>query len=139
MKEKIKNFVIGILVFLLYFKALPIILSVIFGPSFKSSSKMISNIYLSLAEIIIFLILFFIFRKTIINDIKKFKTDYKKNLDTGFKYYFVGFLVMVTSNLVINLISCGIPTNESVTSTSINLVAEESFNILYTFSLTPLY
>ena len=54
MKEKIKNFVIGILVFLLYFKALPIILSVIFGPSFKSSSKMISNIYLSLAEIIIF-------------------------------------------------------------------------------------
>ena len=50
MKEKIKNFLIGILVFLLYFKALPIILRVIFGPNFKSSSKMISNIYLSLAE-----------------------------------------------------------------------------------------
>ena len=40
MKEKIKNFLIGILVFLLYFKALPIILSVIFGPNFKSSSKL---------------------------------------------------------------------------------------------------
>lgn len=114
MKEKIKNFLIGILVFLLYFKALPIILGLIFGPNFKSSSKMVSNIYLSLAEVIIFLILFFIFRKTIVNDVKKFKTDYKKNLDTGFKYYFVGFLVMVTSNLVINLISGGLPTNESV-------------------------
>ena len=48
MKEKIKNFLIGILVFLLYFKALPIILGLIFGPNFKSSSKMVSNIYLYL-------------------------------------------------------------------------------------------
>ena len=114
MLNRIKYFIIGILVFLLYFKGLPIILGVMFGPSFKSSSKFVSNIYLSLAEIIIFLVLFMIFRKTIVSDIKKFKHDYKKNLDTGFKYYFIGFLVMVASNLLLNIISGGMATNESV-------------------------
>ena len=79
----------------------------------KSENKVISNLALSIAEIIIFLVLFFIFRKKIIEDLKKFKNDYKKNLDIGFKYYFIGFLVMAASNLLITLIFGGLAANEA--------------------------
>lgn len=114
MKEKIKYFVFGILVFLLYFKILPYGLSFILSIYFKNSSKLMNNIVLSLAEIIIFLVLFLIFRKKIVLDFKNFKTDYKKDLDIGFKYYFVGFLVMIASNLLLNAIFGGMATNEEV-------------------------
>lgn len=114
MKEKIKYFVFGILVFLLYFKILPYGLSFILSIYFKNSSKLMNNIVLSLAEIIIFLVLFLIFRKKIIHDLKNFKTDYKKDLDIGFKYYFVGFLIMIASNLLLNAIFGGMATNEEV-------------------------
>ena len=42
------------------------------------------------------------------------KTDLKKNLNIGFKYYFVGFLVMIASNLLLTLIFGGLATNEEV-------------------------
>ena len=114
MKEKIKYFGIGLLVFLLYFKVLPFGLSLVLGKLFKDSSVLIKNIALSVAEIIIFLILFSIFRKKIVEDFKKLKTDLRKNLNIGFKYYFVGFLVMIASNLLLTLIFGGMATNEEV-------------------------
>lgn len=114
MKERIKYFIIGFLVFLLYFKILPFGLSYILAVLFKDSSKLIKNLALSGAEITIFLILFLIFKKKIVEDFKKMKTDLKKNLNIGFKYYFVGFLIMIASNLLLTLIFGGMATNEEV-------------------------
>jgi membrane protease YdiL (CAAX protease family) len=112
--NQIKYFIFGILVFLLYYEGLPIILSVLFGNYFQSSNKMISNITLSFAEIIIFLVLIIIFRKKIISDIKKYKSDYKNDLNIGFKYYFIAFLIMVSSNLLLNVVFGSLATNEEV-------------------------
>ena len=78
-----------------------------------SNNKVVSNIFLSLVEITTFIVLFYIFRKTIIEDFKVFKKEYKKKLDTGFKYYFLGFFIMVVSNLIIAFIFKGIATNEA--------------------------
>lgn len=111
---QLKYFGLGILVFLIYFEGLPLILNYFFGKYFHSSNKLISNVTLSLAEVFILLILFLIFRKKIIKDFKNFKKDYKKNLNIGFKYYCIGFLVMAASNLILNLIFGGIATNEAV-------------------------
>ena len=113
MKNKIKYFIFGILVFLLYFKILPFGLSLVIG-YFKNYNNLIKNIILVIAEIIIFLVLFMIFRKKIVEDFKKMKTDLKKNLNIGFKYYFVGFLIMIASNLLLTLIFGGMATNEEV-------------------------
>lgn len=113
MKNKIKYFVFGILVFLLYFKILPFGLSLVIG-YFKNSNNLVKNLILVIAEIIIFLVLFMIFRKKIVEDFKKMKTDLKKNLNIGFKYYFVGFLIMIASNLLLTLIFGGMATNEEV-------------------------
>lgn len=113
MKNKIKYFVFGILVFLLYFKILPFGLSLVIG-YFKNSNNLVKNLILVIAEIIIFLVLFMIFRKKIVEDFNKMKTDLKKNLNIGFKYYFVGFLIMIASNLLLTLIFGGMATNEEV-------------------------
>ena len=111
--NRIINFVGGILVFILYFLILPNFLSAILKKYFSNQGKLVSNITLSIAEILIFLVLFAIYRKTIVEDFKKFKKDYKKKLDVGFKYYFAGFAVMIASNLILALISGGIAANES--------------------------
>jgi len=113
MKDKIKYFGIGLLVFLLYFKIIPFALSILLS-FFKDSNNFVKNIALSISEIIIFLLLFMIFRKKIVEDFKKMKTDIKKNLNIGFKYYFVGFLVMIASNLLLTVIFGSMATNEEV-------------------------
>ena len=112
--KSLKSFTIGIIAFLLYFKGIPLFITIVFGKFLKNSNKLVSNISLSLAEIFIFLVLFLIFRKKISNDFKKYKKEYKKDLDIGFKYYFIGLLVMIVSNLLLTLIFGGIATNEEV-------------------------
>lgn len=54
---------------------------------------------------ILMLILLFIFRKRIVGDIKDFKNNFNKNIDIGFKYWFLGMLMMVGSNLVIMVLT----------------------------------
>ena len=117
MKKQIKYFLIGTIVFLLYFKILPFILKFIITSFMNTKNKLLVNIINSVAEIIIFLFLFLIFKKTIIDNFKKFKKDYKKDLDIGFKYYFVGLLVMITSNLILTGIFGTIAANEAANRT----------------------
>ena len=112
--KKIKYFIFGILVFLLYFKILPFGLSYILGAFFKDSSKFVKNLALSGAEITILLVLFLIFKKKIVEDFKNFIKNFRNHLNTGFKYYFIGFLVMIASNLILSIIFGGIATNEEV-------------------------
>lgn len=112
--ERIKCFIIGIAVFFLYYKILPKGLMYIVGLLVDNPNKIVSNIVMSIVEIIIFLVLFLIFRKKIVTDFKNFKKDYKKNLDIGFKYYFIGFLVMAVSNIILSFLTGGIAENEAL-------------------------
>lgn len=50
------------------------------------------------------IILFIIYRKELINDFITFKKDVIKNFDIGFKCWFVGLIIMMVSNLILNFI-----------------------------------
>ena len=54
---------------------------------------------------LLMLILLFIFKKKIIGDFKDFKDNFNRNIDIGFKYWFIGMLLMVGSNLVIMILT----------------------------------
>lgn len=56
----------------------------------------------SFSEIITFLILIVVYFKDLKEDFKKIKKDFNKNMDITIKYWFLGLIIMVVSNLIIN-------------------------------------
>ena len=115
--EKLKQFgylLLGIAIFFLCYELIPRVYSEIVIKKWlpKNPSNILREIINCLLEITIFTTLFIIHRKTIIADFKKLKTDLRKNLNIGFKYYFVGFMVMAASNILLALIFGGIAENE---------------------------
>jgi len=61
-----------------------------------------NSIILSLCRnILISIILFFIYRKEIILEYHKFRENSFQNLDTGFKYWLIGLALMMISNILI--------------------------------------
>lgn len=124
MKNKIINKIILIL------KSISIILllilsSTIFFSILKVNPNNISDktytIYLTISELLLLIILFIIYRKTILEDFKKFKKDINGNLELAFRYWTVGFSIMLISNLFISLIlEKNISGNEEVVRNYIN-------------------
>ena len=63
-------------------------------------------------------IILFAYRKTIIHDFKEFKKDIISNLELALKYWGIGFLIMVISNIIITVIlQEGISQNEETIRT----------------------
>lgn len=110
MEIKVKELVKGVLVICLYF-VLQIILATPF--IFLLESKKISEnvlyliVYLGLA--IIFSI---IYRKTLIENIKDFKKNYKTILKSTLKYWFLGLLLMLVSSIIINQFNINTTNNQ---------------------------
>ena len=107
---------LGLVIFLICYEGIPLIYkAVIIGKILpKNPSGILSEIINCSLEIVIFTVLFIIHRKTILSDYKKLKTDIRKNLNIGFKYYFIGFIVMAASNILLGVIFGGIAENEEV-------------------------
>ena len=57
----------------------------------------------SFSTIMTLIILLIVYRKDLKEDFKKIKKDLYKNLDVGFKYWLIGLIIMVTSNITISL------------------------------------
>lgn len=110
--NKIKNFInwkgliLGIIVFLLfyfssYFQLIPIIL---LNWDIRSITESQNVMLSTFSNIVLLLILFLIFRKDIIKEWKKFKSNFLENIDTGIKYWLVGLAIMMESNIIINIV-----------------------------------
>lgn len=110
--NKIKNFInwkgliLGIIVFLLfyfssYFQLIPIIL---LNWDIRSITESQNVMLSTFSNIVLLLILFLIFRKDIIKEWKKFKSNFLENMDTGIKYWLVGLAIMMGSNIIINIV-----------------------------------
>lgn len=113
MSENIKVKVLEIFKWLgtifIYF-LVTILASVITSYYTKSNNFWISNLSLILSVLIVSLTLAFLYRKTLINDLKNFKKEY---LFLAFKYWLIGFLFMLITNYSLMFFLKDMPTNES--------------------------
>lgn len=79
---------------------LPSLFSQLLSKTFIKNSNIIS-----LISLILYLILLFgLFYKDLINEIKIFMKNFKKNADIGFKWWMIGLIVMLVSNIILNLL-----------------------------------
>ncbi len=84
-----------------YFPYIPI---EIFNINYENFSQGIKVLYTFCTDLGFMLILFLIYRKTLVKDLKNYLKKFSKNFETSFKYYFIGLIIMVVSNLIITFV-----------------------------------
>lgn len=99
----IKELLKGILIFILFcfsslFQLIPITL---FNIKRTTSNSIILSTF---SNICLLIILIIIYRRELIKEFKLFKKNLLENLDTGIKYWLIGLLVMMISNIIITYI-----------------------------------
>lgn len=111
-----------ILIFLLFYYInygvyIPMGLLKITKADLNGSAIVILNAF---TDIILLFLLFLIYRKDLIKDWDKFRANPIDNLDSGIKYWFVGLLGMIITNVIINLLfTTGGPGNEKTVQSMI--------------------
>lgn len=99
----VKELLKGILIFILFcfsslFQLIPITL---FNIKRTTSNSIILSTF---SNICLLIILIIIYRRELIKEFKLFKKNLLENLDTGIKYWLIGLLVMMISNIIITYI-----------------------------------
>lgn len=106
--KKHKYIIKAILVFILFTFVLDYIFSyTLYYLKVKELSGPMLVILNALKNIILLFILFLTYRKDLIRDWDKFRANVFDNLDEGIKYWFLGLVGMVASNLIINFVFKG--------------------------------
>lgn len=122
---KLPSVLLGIIVISLfflsvYFRYIPVYL---FKLDVKNLSDATNGILALFSNVILAIILFFIYRKNLITYFKDFKKNFLEFIDTGFKYWIMGLMVMAISNIIINLLSPNnIANNEAAVQSMIKAV-----------------
>ncbi|MBQ8192771.1 MAG: CPBP family intramembrane metalloprotease [Bacilli bacterium] len=103
MKDKTLNILksIGIILLLLLFSSFFFVILNI-DPNNISDKKYI--IYLTISNIILLSLFIFIYRKTLKKDLKNFFKNFGESMEISIKYWLIGFLIMIASNLFITYI-----------------------------------
>lgn len=119
---KIKKILNFILIFLLYFIYDQLIITILNKIGIDISSlnvngKIIISILINLSLMII---LYLIYIKDINKDFKDYKNNFKKYFSSNFKYYIIGLLGMIISNIIISYFISGNSTNENIIKSYIN-------------------
>ena len=85
----------------------PSTITLLYGPNYTNTTIFLKIVGLIFANIIILGIYIAIYKDTLIKDFKDFFLNKKlsNNLELAFKYWLIGFIVMVASNLLINILT----------------------------------
>lgn len=75
----------------------------IFNIPYKKLSLTVQVIYNFICDFVFIAFVFFIYKDKIVNDFKSYFKKFRDNFETSFKYYFIGVLIMIVSNLLITL------------------------------------
>lgn len=96
----------------------------LFGKNFTSFSLISKTIISFIADLIILGFLLYSYKDTLLKDLKSFfNKNIFNNLEIAFKYWLVGFIIMIFSNLIITFITNGgIAANEESVRELIDLV-----------------
>ena len=116
----VKNFIksIGFIFLYLFLNVLISLISYFI----KTDNLLLENVILVLENIFILLIIYSIMRKKMTNEFNNFKKNYKKNISISIKYWFMGFVFMIITNLIITLLFIkGIAPNEESNREILNM------------------
>ena len=131
-KERVIEICKGLLTFLIfyfssYLQVIPIALFNIDVNNYTATDLAIINTFTDLILVLILIILYF---KELKKEFKSFKENWKLNLDTAFKYWFIGLMIMCISNIAIGLITdLSTSSNEQAVQT---LVSSTPYLMLFT-------
>ncbi len=131
-KERILEICKGLLTFLIfyfssYLQVIPIALFNIDVKNYTASDLAIVNTFTDLMLVLILIILYF---KELKKEFKTFKNSWKLSMDTAFKYWFIGLMIMCISNIAIGLITnLNTSSNEAAVQ---NLVSSTPYLMLFT-------
>ena len=112
MKNKLLNILKSIAAITLMLTFTSIFFSIInINPTTLTNKEYI--LYLTLSNIILIIIFFVIYKKTLLRDFKLYAKKLTQNIETSIKYWLIGFIIMIVSNLAITFIlNKGIAGNE---------------------------
>ena len=122
-KERVLEICKGLVTFLIfyfssYLQVIPIAIFNIDVNNYTTTDLAIVNTFSDLILVLILIILYF---KELRKEFKTFKDNWKMNMDTAFKYWFLGLMIMCISNIAIGLItSLGTSSNEQAVQGLIN-------------------
>jgi len=103
--DKLKKIIIGILFFGLFFifNSFITMLLNLFGIDISLLPLIPRQIIAIIISLILPTIMFIVYRKELITDIKKIKDNYRKYIEISVLAYTIGIILMVVSNLIIQL------------------------------------
>ena len=122
-KERVLEICKGLVTFLIfyfssYLQVIPIALFNIDVNNYTASDLAIVNTFTDLILVLILIVLYF---KELKKEFKTFKNSWKLNMDTAFKYWFIGLMIMCISNIAIGLITdLSTSSNEQAVQTLVN-------------------
>ena len=132
-----KKKIIPIITFILLLAGMalfPYIPMELFRIPYESFSMTMKAIYLFLCDVGYMLVLFLLYKDKLIKDFKKYFKKFMPNFEESFKYYFIGVISMMVSNLFISfVITDAIAGNEEAVRDMIDVVP------LYMFFSVSLY
>lgn len=95
-----------------YFQYIPL---KVFNIDINTFSDSMKILYMFASDVGFMIIIFFIYKETIIDNFKKYFKNFGKNFETSFKYYFIGLIIMMISNIIITLFFQGANANNENT------------------------
>ena len=122
---KLKYLFRGIIVILVFHYAayFQLITIKLFNIDYKNASKELLVILSAFSSICLFIIYFFIYRKDLKKEFKKFIKNPMENLDAGLKYWMIGLIIMMFSNLILTFVlKSGGATNENTVQEMIKVL-----------------
>lgn len=113
--KKYSNLLKGIFSFILFFSSAYIQQLLVIVLNIKKITVKNAIVISFLSSLIIACILILIYRKDLIKEWKIYKQNFFKNMDIGFKYWFIGLICMMISNFIISfLLNASQATNEQM-------------------------
>lgn len=131
-KERVLEICKGLVTFLIfyfssYLQVIPIAIFNIDVNNYTTTDLAIVNTFTDLILVLILIILYF---KELRKEFKTFKDNWKMNMDTAFKYWFLGLMIMCISNIAIGIItSLGTSSNEQAVQ---GLISSTPYLMLFT-------
>ena len=107
--SKIKYLIRGTIVFFLFFYSvyLQYIPVLLFKMDVHNISPLESVLLSTFSSTIVLFILFIIYRKELKREFKIFKDNFIENIDIGFRYWMLGLIIMMISNVIITYLLKG--------------------------------